>query len=439
MNKSQRIMNALHFASMVVVPLLFAPYAGRLHSTDTKIAGLIVLLVLALLTLIFRYQELDKSTWFTLENVFLLIYTLFLIASVFVAKYPATALFGSSTRMDGVLSFFLYMNAYFLARQAKGTSKVLFKWMVVSGLLISIVGILQFFQVDPKWLRLYGSSFYGLSFSTMGNPNFLGTWLVLLIPIALYVYVYQKGWYAVLIYGVLFFNLLATHTRGSWIGAFFAVMFFMIGSLVYQKNKVKLLKKYAVVVLVTGFSFTSFVYSSHYDFGDRFWSIFTGLQDVIEGNEDAKYAGSFRFYVWKKVGILIMERPLLGWGVENMTYAMSDHFYHEIEEDFGVFKNWDKAHNEFLNIAVSSGIPSLMVYLGFLFLIFKKGIKKIKYSAVHFALLASLLGYLIQAQFNLQVAHVFYVWMGFLGLFSSDRHLSVEQKQKLEDKVIVEP
>ena len=393
---------------------------------------------MALITVIVRFKEIDKQSWKDLENIFLLVYMIFLLASVFVAQRPDVAMFGSTTRMDGVLTFFLYANVYFLARQAKATSGFLFKWMVLSGLLISILGIIQFFEVDPKWLRMYGSSFYGLSFASMGNPNFLGTWLVLIIPICLYLFVYQKAWYAVLVYGVVFFNLLATHTRGSWIGAFVAVAFFMLAALVLQKNRKELLKKYAIIVLVTGISFTSFVKNSHYDFGDRFWSIFTGLHDVIEGNEDAKYAGSFRFYVWKKVIILIEERPLLGWGVENMTFAMSNHFYHEIKEDFGVFKNWDKAHNEFLNIAVSSGIPSLVVYLGFLVLIIRKGLRKIKYSTIHFALLASIIGYLVQAQFNLQVVHVFYVWMAFLGLFSSDGHLSKEDQLRLENKEIIE-
>ena len=438
MKNSQKVLNALHVASLVALPLLLAPYNNRLHSTDSKLAGLVVLFFLALVCVILKFNELDRSTWNSLENIFLLVYMVLLVLSIFVAKYPAVALLGSKTRMDGVLTFFLYANCYFLARQAKGTSRFLFKAIAVSALLIAVLGIVQFFEVDPKWLRLYGSSFFGLSFSSMGNPNFLGTFLVLVLPVSLYVFIYQKAWWALLVYGVLFFNLLATHTRGSWIGAFFGVLMFMLVGLSLYKNKKELLKKYVLIVLVTGISFGSFVQTSHYDFGERFWSIFTGLQDVIEDNEDAKYAGSFRFYVWGKVGTLIMERPLLGWGVENMTFAMRDHYYEEIVEDFGVFKNWDKAHNEFLNIAISSGIPSLLVYLTFLFLIIKKGIRKIRYSPVHLMLFASIFGYLIQAQFNLQVIHVFYVWMAFLGLFSTEQHLSEVDLNRLDNKEVFE-
>ena len=54
----------------------------------------------------------------------------------------------------------------------------------------------------------------------MGNPNFLGTFLVLTIPAALYYVVEKKEVVGIFVYSLLFLALLATRTRGVGSEAF---------------------------------------------------------------------------------------------------------------------------------------------------------------------------------------------------------------------------
>ena len=52
----------------------------------------------------------------------------------------------------------------------------------------------------------------------MGNPNFLGSYLVLLIPIAMHLFIVKSKKYASAIFCALLYCLLCTMTRGAWLG-----------------------------------------------------------------------------------------------------------------------------------------------------------------------------------------------------------------------------
>jgi putative inorganic carbon (HCO3(-)) transporter len=70
----------------------------------------------------------------------------------------------------------------------------------------------------------------------------------------------------------------------------------------------------------------------------------------------------------------------------------------------------DKAHNEYLNIAVSAGIPSLIAYLTLVFVVLKNSVSKEKN-----LLLAVIIAYLVQAFFNISVVSVAFLFWILLG------------------------
>ena len=79
----------------------------------------------------------------------------------------------------------------------------------------------------------------------------------------------------------------------------------------------------------------------------------------------------------------------------------------------------DKVHCEYLHIAVTTGIPSLVAYMVFLIIIAKKILdkyKKDKNNIIIFAIGLSILSYLIQATFNVSVTHVAPIFWAMLGI-----------------------
>jgi putative inorganic carbon (HCO3(-)) transporter len=54
--------------------------------------------------------------------------------------------------------------------------------------------------------------------------------------------------------------------------------------------------------------------------------------------------------------------PLFGYGLETLDIVFTEWFCEDIIATYGSMWIVDKAHNEYLHIAVSTGIPSLVLY-----------------------------------------------------------------------------
>jgi putative inorganic carbon (HCO3(-)) transporter len=131
-----------------------------------------------------------------------------------------------------------------------------------------------------------------------------------------------------------------------------------------------------------------------------------------------EYGGSGRLKIWEITWHVIQDHPIFGTGPENLKSIVHSEHKKEIDEYYRVKRtSFDKAHNEFLHIAAVTGIPSLLVYLSILFFVFKENFKKIRQDKIHFICAMALIGYLIQAFFNISViavAPVYWILLGFI-------------------------
>jgi putative inorganic carbon (HCO3(-)) transporter len=152
----------------------------------------------------------------------------------------------------------------------------------------------------------------------------------------------------------------------------------------------------------------------------RLLSMFTDMNLILRNDSEAYHTGSQRWYLWQKTLILIKEYPVFGVGIENLGNVFPQKFADEMIKTFGYVLSVDKAHNEYLDQMVSSGIPSLLLYLGFLFSILKVGFNKLKDDPIKIALMSSIIGYCVQAFFNIRVVTVAYVFWIFLGLILNE-------------------
>ena len=430
-----KVNNILLYLIIGLVPLVMVPIDGTFQTAWTK---LVVLLCISGVFVFLSIRRRDQITFLdnTLENRFLAGYFILVLLSLFFSVHTQISIMGSRYRHDGFLAFLAYCFSYLIARNAKDIEKLFFRIISVTSVVIAIYAILQFYQMDPLPKDLYALEWVGIAFATMGNPNFLGSYLVLSIPMPLYLYFYKGKKVGLLAYTILFLALLTTRTRGAWIGAFIALIAF----LVLHQIRSGFTKKQRMKVLVVFFTSLGmillFVLTSGDVFATRFLSIFSDFFSIIKEEETAYLGGSSRIYIWGKVIELIKMRPFFGFGLDTLYIAMNMYFRGQIISDFGRYRNWDKAHNEYLNIGVSSGLLSLFAYLGFLFLVLKKGIENLNRHEAYVPILAAIIGYLIQAFFNIQVVMVYYIFFVYLGIVSSGQAISVA---KTDDSSIEQP
>ena len=236
-----------------------------------------------------------------------------IVLATVLSVHPPTSLLGKYARFEGLISFFSYAALFFLAVQVlrtAGQRRALARSAVLAGALVAFYGVLQYLGLDPiTWGQLPFAS--GRAFSTFGNPDLLGTYLVLplLVAPALALTEDRTGWRVA--YGLCFFLLAAAwvvaFTRGAWIGGIVGLALLTVAVV---RGRVRLLAgdlvSLAVAVGVVAVLVVRSLGSSSEvtNVASRFRSILdTGSGSALTRRE-----------IWKSALEMVRDRPLVGHG-----------------------------------------------------------------------------------------------------------------------------
>jgi len=427
----QRI-DYLVFAAVVLVPFIFFPVGKNAdYFYAPKVYALVVITAMFLFTLLLSTRSLNRFIKFDRINLLLFLYFLLLLISLFFAHDIKMAILGRAYRVEGLITLTTYFLLFLAARAVALPEKKLFMGITISAALLSIYGIAQYYGFDPL-PRDFIRGGWKVAFATFGNPNFFGSYLVLVIPVVLHQFIIGKKNIAGIGYALLIYALICTLTRSAWVGIGTGLSAYGILYGYFYNNFKQDILRIAVSLLITGLAIVVFNISAGNIFMSRVQSISHDAQTVMKSgqkvSEDvinksgATESGLARFYIWSKMIELIKEKPMTGYGIENLMEPFGEKFGSEsVSQRLGfgkISRPPDKAHNEYMNIAASTGIPSLLVYLVFIGLVMKAGWIRIRHSNAYVPLMAATIGYLAQAFFNISVASVAYIFWVFLGLIS---------------------
>lgn len=397
----------LKFVLLGIVPILYYPL-GSNYSMSLKLWVILLCLIFIVV------EKLARRDLVVLNGkyVFLLVSFIGLvITSVLLVGDIGRGLFGSEMRPDGIVVMLVYV---LLFRFVGSFRKRYSLFLLLGGLIVSLIGILQYYGLDILPPTEVSVLWNNAAYSTIGNPNFLGSYLVLLLPVAMYEFVGLKKWYGLVVYGVILYCLFATMSRGPWLGAMAAVGMFVLMLWLVKKFDWKRLG----IVFVTSVALIGlFNVLGDGALLNRFGTIGSDIGEVVSGGENLEKAGSYRMFIWIRSLELVKENPLWGVGLEQLGYAFIDNYSEDMVQYWGRVMFVDRAHNEYLHIAVSTGIPSLLVYLTFLFMVLRDGWRNWRKDEILLPVYAAVIGYLVQAFFNISVvsvAYLFWIYMGFL-------------------------
>lgn len=406
---------------LVILPLIFLPNQGVFdYYYFPRHFLLLICSVILIINAALHWKDLKREFVLDKISIALLIFFGISAISIFFADNPYLAFQGNDIKYDGFITLFFYVLLFFTARTCKNIGNKAFYAMLGSASIIAIYGIAQFYGFDPFILEI--DRFPNVPYTTIGNQNFVGTYLVLMLPFSIHYWLSERNNIAILSYILLFYCLLTTMSRGPWLGFIISITLYFVILLVRKSLK---LRQFALFLFVTIVVLLFFTAVSEKSVLARFLLIFFDFELIIN-NPNSAVPGSFRWFIWRKVVELIKERPVFGFGFANLGYAFEERFSLEILDVFKRTMFIDEAHNEFLDIAVSTGIPSLIAYLAFLWFSFYKLLKtyfeRINYNT---AIIAAVFGYLIQSFFNISIVSVAYLFWILLGLFAqrtSDSH-----------------
>lgn len=339
-----------------------------------------------------------------------------------------TSIWGAYKRNEGFLSvlcyYLLFLNSKSLdEKQINIVIKVFFG-----------VGIIQFvyclLQVFFRFPGLQLFSLNGVNYMAMGfqgNPNFLGSYCIMLLGLALMLYL-VKGERKYFVLSIIFFiNLILAQSTGP----FFAFIILFIFMIVFMKIK-GIIDWKKVGVVCASFILTFIIVSNGVElyckkvFNDNIVSSYTIKGDILntlnlfgvsKGNNEENITiedyGSGRITIWKNALKVVPKYFWLGSGIDTFGYVY--------QKDSNVY--YDKAHNEYLQILVTEGIFTLISYLSLLLLLFIDGVKS--NNKLIWVLMMAFIGYALQAFLNISVntvAPTFYIIMGMMaGLISQEK------------------
>jgi putative inorganic carbon (HCO3(-)) transporter len=136
-----------------------------------------------------------------------------------------------------------------------------------------------------------------------------------------------------------------------------------------------------------------------------------------------------RLYLWEKALLLIQRRPILGYGLDTHAVAM-DKFNLEYAKKFNYTGILDRAHNNYLDIAIAQGLLGLTAYLSIIttFLVWLVRTLKTEADAsrrlLYCGILAAVCGYLLNDFFIFSVVSVSPTFWSLLGLTISIQRLN---------------
>ena len=183
-----------------------------------------------------------------------LVYTLF---SFWHAPYKGPS-------VDDLVRYVLYMSVSLIVIREFNESAVnrLTKILIITAYIAVLYGFVQFLDsryfpskdvgpgIDPfVWRQAFGPRV----FSTYGNPNFFGNFLVLILPIVVTQYMKTRSIYLLPLIFLDLLCLFGTDTKGAWIGFFISVSIFVAiyVSFFTQATRQRRIKVFSALVLMS--------------------------------------------------------------------------------------------------------------------------------------------------------------------------------------------
>ncbi len=336
----------------------------------------------------------------------------------FIAVFALTMVLGtltSFTFMKSLQILFLhlaFMLFYFVAFQTLDTAKkwrgALTAFLLMSGL-VALYGIFQNFAgvsstaswVDKEMFNQIKVRVY----ATFDNPNVLGEYLVLMIPLALAVIWKsrtdgQKTLYTALL-AALGLCMIFTWSRGAWLGMVLAAALFLL-----------IMDKRWALLAAIGVLLLPMLLGSGSAIADRMLSI---------GNT-ADTSTAYRVSIWRASVNMIRDFWLGGIGPGSDAFSMIYPKYALAGANYALH-----SHNLFLQLWVETGIAGIVSFLALVLAFMRQSLSLACYrsrsrltGAVVIALAAGLLGFLFQGLtdnvwYNYKMVLMFWIVLAFAG------------------------
>jgi putative inorganic carbon (HCO3(-)) transporter len=420
-----KIIDWLTMAVIFLTPLYFAYFAENYNVFELNKLLIVRIGVSLILFLWFVKISLGAKVFYfnkKLLGLALAVLLIYIFPGVVFSTKPYLSFWGSYERQQGIYSLIYYWLFFVLLifnlRSWRQVKNLILAALAASGL-VCLYGIAQHFNLDPqKWQEM------GRAFSALGQPNFLGHYLIMVIPLTV------SGWWLFknrskyfwlpLLLILQLACLLFTSSRAAWLGLILSGLIILaVFSFISKRRKIILL---IIATFLVAVSLSAVFYKAIIN-DNLFLSKYYGrFATSFNLNSEANQA---RLRYWSAVPQEFLTtnwwHRLVGFGKDSQAgifvkYYKSDWGLYEAINSFP-----DRAHNLILDIWLEFGLIGLAVLAAFALFLLLSSLNYLWHERQHkddkyylvVGLLAAMLGYFFAALFGfpLTTHYLYYYWL----------------------------
>ncbi len=344
------------------------------------------------------------------------------IAATIFSVDPFTSIVGAYKRHEGLTTIICYVLLFFTATNFLHNNRKLLNRVAYVGIGVGFIAsfytFIQRAGLDPiSW----AADVKERAVATFGNPIFLGTYLAMLIPVASgYFFMKEdtkkkkdkkkktiqregkdtiKIWLFGIVLITMYASLFLAKSRGPLVGLVAGIILFAI---LWAKKAFIYNRKRFIVFSLTFFVLTSYLCLQPGSLAERMVNVFKSAKEekgellkkvvvdegataeeatqVKEGWLTNKLIGALgsRYFIWRNSSIIIAHYPqdgpirgpltfpycglVFGVGVDTMKWVYPAFELPGMEKLEGTNVDYDRAHNEVFDTAVTRGLVGLAIY-----------------------------------------------------------------------------
>ncbi|RJR26932.1 hypothetical protein C4561_04100 [candidate division WWE3 bacterium] len=313
-----------------------------------------------------------------------LVYLFTFLLSVIFSSHIYTSLWGYYTRFnDGLLSVCFFIFIYFVIKNvlSKTQTDALLKISVTTLIPAGIISIAQHYGISALW----SSTPVERAFSTFGQPNWFAQYVVLILPLSIYYYVFDRNslfWFTTSVIG--FAGTWFSYSLSGLLGLLISLLIFALlltGKILTDRGKFKKIVILFTIYFLIGVLNPGLLTDRFHDLNQDIHKFFVITPKVyaqeLSGTSEYRVSdpGFIRSGLWQGTLNLIFSSPkvfLIGTGPETYPYE----FQPFRTGDINYSSEWNfvmnKPHNYYLEIWSEQGILGLFTYILLIFWLYMK-------------------------------------------------------------------
>lgn len=395
MRFSTRILYIIHIAMLILLPLAMFHKTSELFELNKITLIYIASIIVFSVSLYIHYRH----KYINLPRILVLPLFIFIVSQLIATLLSTdihTSLFGYYGRFNGGLfSLLAYSSIVYsliilfqlLDKECVNKFKsIWFLFTLITSFIVVIWGLPGLFGKDLSCL-LFTKTFSNncwtemfkpaeRMFSTLGQPNWLGSYLLISMFTGIGYFIYkfkdstvvQKLLFYIWFF-TIFFGLLSTRSRSTLL-AFILLLPILLLLLIYAHiRKIRSINKKGLTLIFFLMLIVSLFKKTGISSIDKYVpSLYSPKATVVNGSSNIEtpilVTDSFdiRKVVWKGAIDIIKNNLITGTGPETFAYT----YYRYRPQEHNLTSEWDyvynKAHNEILNIFAGSGLVGISGY-----------------------------------------------------------------------------